>query len=38
MWVPGSITFLIVMFVYVHRWLTPPERRRRRAPRLASEH
>jgi putative membrane protein len=23
MWVPGSITFLIVIFVYVHRWLTP---------------
>ena len=25
MWVPGSITFLIVVFVYVHRWLTPVE-------------
>lgn len=23
MWVPGSITFLIVVFVYLHRWLTP---------------
>jgi len=23
MWVPGSITFVIVLFVYVHRWLTP---------------
>lgn len=23
MWVPGSITFVIVIFVYVHRWLTP---------------
>ena len=23
MWVPGSVTFLIVVFVYVHRWLTP---------------
>ena len=22
MWVPGSITFLIVIFVYVHRWLS----------------
>ncbi len=27
MWVPGSITFLIVIFVYVHRWLTPPDAR-----------
>jgi putative membrane protein len=32
MWVPGSITFVIVLFVYVHRWLTPAE-----APRLAPE-
>ena len=24
MWVPGSITFLIVIFAYVHRWLSPP--------------
>ena len=24
MWVPGSITFLIVIFAYVHRWLAPP--------------
>jgi putative membrane protein len=23
MWVPGSIAFVIVLFVYVHRWLTP---------------
>lgn len=23
MWVPGSITFVIVLFVYLHRWLTP---------------
>jgi putative membrane protein len=36
MWVPGSVTFLIVVFVYVHRWLLPPERANR--PRqLASE-
>jgi putative membrane protein len=21
MWVPGSVTFLIVLFIYVHRWL-----------------
>jgi cytochrome c oxidase assembly factor CtaG len=25
MWVPGSITFVIVLFVNLHRWLTPPE-------------
>jgi len=25
MWVPGSITFLIVVFIYVHRWLMEPE-------------
>jgi putative membrane protein len=36
MWVPGSVTFLIVVFVYVHRWLMPPEQVAR--PRqLASE-
>jgi cytochrome c oxidase assembly factor CtaG len=23
MWVPGSITFVIVLFVYFHRWLAP---------------
>jgi putative membrane protein len=38
MWVPGSVTFLIVLFVYVHRWLVPPAPDRTRAPRLASEH
>jgi putative membrane protein len=38
MWVPGSITFVIVIFVYVHRWLTPPAPGPTRAPRLASEH
>jgi len=38
MWVPGSITFLIVVFVYVHRWLMPTEPASKRAPRLASEH
>jgi putative membrane protein len=37
MWVPGSITFLIVVFVYVHRWLMPSEPGRTGAPRLASE-
>jgi putative membrane protein len=39
MWVPGSITFVIVIFAYVHRWLTPPAPgSSTRAPRLASEH
>lgn len=38
MWVPGSVTFLIVLFVYVHRWLVPPNPNSSRAPRLASEH
>jgi cytochrome c oxidase assembly factor CtaG len=37
MWVPGSISFLIVIFVYVHRWLTPPSIRTRPS-RLAGEH
>jgi cytochrome c oxidase assembly factor CtaG len=23
MWVPGSITFMLIIFVYVHRWLAP---------------
>jgi putative membrane protein len=39
MWVPGSITFLIVVFAYVHRWLMPPAPgSSTQAPRLASEH
>jgi putative membrane protein len=38
MWVPGSITFVIVIFVYIHRWLMPPAPGPTRAPRLASEH
>lgn len=37
MWVPGSITFVVVIFVYVHRWLTPPAIRARTS-RLAGEH
>jgi cytochrome c oxidase assembly factor CtaG len=37
MWVPGSITFVIVIFVYLHRWLTPPSIRAR-SSRLAGEH
>jgi cytochrome c oxidase assembly factor CtaG len=38
MWVPGSVSFLIVMFVYVHSWLSPTEPGSGRAGRLASEH
>jgi putative membrane protein len=38
MWVPGSITFLIVLFVYVHRWLVPPSPGAPRSARLASGH
>jgi putative membrane protein len=37
MWVPGSITFVIVIFAYVHRWLLPAPVSS--APsRLAGEH
>jgi cytochrome c oxidase assembly factor CtaG len=36
MWVPGSITFVIVIFAYVHRWLSPPAPSR--GTRLAGEH
>ncbi len=36
MWVPGSITFVIVVFAYVHRWLIPPAPGNPRAARLAS--
>lgn len=38
MWVPGSITLLIVLFVYVHRWLVPQSPGNARTTRLASEH
>ncbi len=38
MWVPGSVTFVIIIFVYVHRWLAPTEPGSTRAPRLASGH
>ena len=38
MWVPGSITFLIVVFIYVHRWLMEPEPSAARTARLAGEH
>jgi cytochrome c oxidase assembly factor CtaG len=37
MWVPGSISFVIVIFIYVHRWLTP-DSIRARPSRLAGEH
>jgi putative membrane protein len=36
MWVPGSITFVIIIFVYVHRWLAPPAPGSHRAPRLVA--
>ncbi len=38
MWVPASVTFLIVLFVYVHRWLVPSVPDGTGAPRLASGH
>ncbi len=38
MWVPGSITFVIVMFVYIHRWLTPQAAAHSGQPKLAGEH
>ncbi|MHB8532159.1 MAG: cytochrome c oxidase assembly protein, partial [Solirubrobacteraceae bacterium] len=38
MWVPGSVTFLILIFVYVHRWLAPQQATAGPAPRLAGEH
>jgi putative membrane protein len=42
MWVPGSITFVIVIFVYVHRWLAsdadPHPSNASRSPRLAGGH
>jgi putative membrane protein len=38
MWVPGSITFLVIIFVYVHRWLAPPAPGSSAAPSLASGH
>jgi putative membrane protein len=38
MWVPGSITFLIVMFAYVNRWLSPSAPASARVTRLAGEH
>ncbi len=37
MWVPGSISFLVVLFAQILRWLTPPTQARR-PTRLAGEH
>lgn len=38
MWVPGSVTFVIIIFVYVHRWLAPETPGERREIRLAGGH
>jgi putative membrane protein len=38
MWVPGSITFVIIIFVYIHRWLAEPAPGSSRAQTLAGEH
>ena len=38
MWVPGSITFVIVIFAYVHRWLAPAPPVPTGTARLASDH
>ncbi len=35
MWVPGSVTFLILVLIHVHRWLASPAATE---PRLASGH
>lgn len=37
MWVPGAITFVIALFVYFHRWLTPASVKTP-VPRLVSDH
>jgi cytochrome c oxidase assembly factor CtaG len=38
MWVPGSVTFVVIIFVYLHRWLSPPAPSTGGAPRLAGGH
>jgi putative membrane protein len=38
MWVPGSITFVIVIFVYVHRWLAGPAPATGGTPSLVGGH
>jgi putative membrane protein len=35
MWVPGSITFLVLVLIHIHRWLAEPTGAK---PRLASGH
>jgi len=35
MWVPGSVTFLILVLIHVHRWLAAPAPSE---PRLAGSH
>ncbi len=37
MWVPGSVSFVVVIFVYINRWLSS-ERGNQRVSRLAGEH
>jgi putative membrane protein len=36
MWVPGSITLVLTLFFYVHRWLSPAPAKP--VPRLATDH
>ncbi len=38
MWVPGSITFVIVIFAYINRWLAPAPPSAASSRRLAGEH
>jgi putative membrane protein len=38
MWVPGSVTFVIIIFVYVHRWLSPQEPAHGRVAGLVGGH
>ena len=38
MWVPGSVTFLVIIFVYIHRWLAPRPSASKPAARLAGGH
>ena len=38
MWVPGSVTFVIIIFVYIHRWLAPRPSASKPTARLAGGH
>jgi len=38
MWVPGSVTFVIIIFVYIHRWLAPRSSAANATARLAGGH